>query len=225
MVTPSRSASSGPVQTGRCWSRPSRRSTRSRRLGHARQSGTNSGQKLSCTVAKAGAMTDDASTLEPAAPSTRSSWHWRHQLRPRLDGLTDAEYFWEPVPGLLERARRGQLDRRRAGRAGAVTIDFAFPEPDPPPVTTIAWRLAHVIVGVLGDAQRRPLRRPAGRLPVASTYAGTAAGRWPSSTPSTPPGSPASRPSARRAWRARAARPRALRGGRWRPSCCTSTAS
>ena len=30
-----------------------------------------------------------------------------------------------------------------------MTIDFAFPEPDPPPFTTIAWRLGHVIVGVL----------------------------------------------------------------------------
>jgi len=26
-------------------------------------------------------------------------WHWQHQLRPRVDGLTDEEYFWEPVPG------------------------------------------------------------------------------------------------------------------------------
>jgi hypothetical protein len=34
--------------------------------------------------------------------------------------------------------------------SGAFTIDFAFPEPEPPPVTTIAWRLAHVIVGVFG---------------------------------------------------------------------------
>jgi DinB superfamily len=29
-------------------------------------------------------------------------------------------------------------------------IDFALPEPDPPPVTTIAWRIAHLVVGVLG---------------------------------------------------------------------------
>jgi len=27
-------------------------------------------------------------------------------------------------------------------------IDFAHPPPEPPPVTTIAWRLAHVTVGV-----------------------------------------------------------------------------
>jgi hypothetical protein len=25
--------------------------------------------------------------------------HWQQQLRPRLDGLTDDEYFWEPAPG------------------------------------------------------------------------------------------------------------------------------
>ena len=25
-------------------------------------------------------------------------WHWREQLRPRLNGLTDEEYRWEPVP-------------------------------------------------------------------------------------------------------------------------------
>ena len=30
-----------------------------------------------------------------------------------------------------------------------MTIDFAMPEPGPPPFTTIAWRLGHVIVGVL----------------------------------------------------------------------------
>lgn len=30
-----------------------------------------------------------------------------------------------------------------------MTIDFAFPPPEPAPLTTIAWRLGHVIVGVL----------------------------------------------------------------------------
>jgi hypothetical protein len=67
-------------------------------------------------------------------------WHWTNQLRPRLDGLTDDEYFWEPVPGCWNLRRTGD----------GVTIDFAFPNPEPPPVTTIAWRLAHVIVGVFG---------------------------------------------------------------------------
>ncbi|MEU9175750.1 DinB family protein [Streptomyces sp. NPDC048550] len=36
------------------------------------------------------------------------------------------------------------------GGSGGFTPDWAYPEPVPPPVTTIAWRLGHVLVGVLG---------------------------------------------------------------------------
>lgn len=63
-------------------------------------------------------------------------WHWQHQLRPRLEGLTDEEYFWQPVPGCWTLHPDG-------------SIDFSYPPPQPEPFTTIAWRLAHVIVGVL----------------------------------------------------------------------------
>ena len=63
-------------------------------------------------------------------------FHWRTQLRPRLVGLTDDEYFWAPVPGCWTVHPDGR-------------IDFDYPPPQPEPVTTIAWRLAHVIVGVL----------------------------------------------------------------------------
>jgi DinB superfamily len=63
-------------------------------------------------------------------------FHWRTQLRPRLDGLTDDEYFWEPVPGCWSVHRNS-------------SIDFSYPPPQPAPFTTIAWRMAHIIVGVL----------------------------------------------------------------------------
>ncbi|MDR3661723.1 MAG: DinB family protein [Mycobacterium sp.] len=63
-------------------------------------------------------------------------WHWQHQLRPRLEGLTDDEYFWQPVPDCWTVHPDG-------------SVDFAYPPPNPEPFTTIAWRLAHVIVGVL----------------------------------------------------------------------------
>ena len=92
------------------------------------------------------------------------TWHWNAQLRPRLDGLTDNEYLWEPAPGCWN----------VHPRTDGVTIDFAMPEPDPPPVTTIAWRLGHVIVGVLA-------MRSAGHFGRAATdyhsfpYAATAA--------------------------------------------------
>jgi hypothetical protein len=63
-------------------------------------------------------------------------FHWRLQLRPRLNGLTDDEYFWAPVPNCWTVHSHGG-------------VDFAYPPPEPAPFTTIAWRLAHVIVGVL----------------------------------------------------------------------------
>jgi len=73
-------------------------------------------------------------------------WHWQNQFRPRLDGLTDQEYFWEPVPGCWSLRRRDTAPM--AAGAGEYRYEFAYPPPEPAPVTTIAWRLAHVIVGV-----------------------------------------------------------------------------
>jgi hypothetical protein len=78
-------------------------------------------------------------------------WHWQHQLRPRLDGLTDDEYFWEPVPGCWNVRRRAETRAELAHGSGDHVIEFGWPEPEPPPVTTIAWRLGHVLVGVLGQ--------------------------------------------------------------------------
>jgi hypothetical protein len=58
------------------------------------------------------------------------------RTRRRLDGLTDEEYFWEPAPGCWS------VRQRSDGRWAA---DQASPPPDPAPVTTIAWRLWHLI--------------------------------------------------------------------------------
>ncbi len=81
-------------------------------------------------------MTTQTSTALTSLLVDQLDWHWRHQLRPRLDGLADDEYFWAPVPECWTIHPGG-------------SIDFTYPQPDPPPFTTIAWRLAHVIVGVL----------------------------------------------------------------------------
>lgn len=64
-------------------------------------------------------------------------FHWDYQLRTRLEGLTDDEYFWSPVPDAWTL------------RPDAGGMDGTLPEPVPPPFTTIAWRLGHVIVDVL----------------------------------------------------------------------------
>ena len=99
-------------------------------------------------------------------------WHWHSQLRPRLEGLTDEEYFWEPVPSWSVRPR-GTSTAPVQGGSGDFTIDFAFPQPEPPPFTTIAWRLGHVVVGVLAVRNAAHF----GRAPVdyfSHDYAGTA---------------------------------------------------
>lgn len=54
--------------------------------------------------------------------------HW-------LDGLTDEEFFWEPVPDCWT---------ARSNKAGRWVLDYAVPDPDPAPFTTIAWRLIHI---------------------------------------------------------------------------------
>lgn len=75
---------------------------------------------------------------------------WERQARPRLEGLSDAEYLWEPVEGAWSVRPRGEARTAMAGGVGELVIDFEHPEPVPAPVTTIAWRLGHVIVGVFG---------------------------------------------------------------------------
>ncbi|MCW2497555.1 DinB family protein [Jatrophihabitans sp.] len=56
------------------------------------------------------------------------------RLLTRLDGLGEAEYLWEPVPG--------SWSVREV--AGSWQAEFASPDPVPAPVTTIAWRLWHI---------------------------------------------------------------------------------
>ena len=62
-------------------------------------------------------------------------FYWNVHLRPRLDGLTDEEYFWEPVDGCWSLRRADD---------GTYRLDGGWPEPSPTPVTTIAWRLVHI---------------------------------------------------------------------------------
>jgi hypothetical protein len=102
-------------------------------------------------------------------------WHWQNQARPRLDGLTDDEYLWEPVAGCWNVRRRSAAPSGLTHGTGDHVLEFSWPEPTPPPVTTIAWRMAHIIVGIFGQ-------RSAAHFAGAPTdwdshaYAGTAAG-------------------------------------------------
>ena len=60
------------------------------------------------------------------------------RLTSRLSGLTDEEYFWEPVAGCWSLRQDGHGRWHLDGGGGG------GPAPDPVPVTTIAWRLGHL---------------------------------------------------------------------------------
>ena len=81
--------------------------------------------------------------------------HWEGQLRPRLEGLTDDEYVWTPIPS--------------------------------DPMTTIEWRLRHLVKGLaatnatyLGGPSTADLRRPRSAMDALAlldeVYAGWVAG-------------------------------------------------
>jgi len=57
------------------------------------------------------------------------------RFRNRLEGLGDDEFLWEPVPNCwtIHQAEDGRW-----------WIDYQDPAPEPPPFTTIAWRLVHI---------------------------------------------------------------------------------
>ena len=67
-------------------------------------------------------------------------FYWDFHLLPNLEGLTDEEYFWEPVPGCWS---------VRPGGDGVFVMDGRLPGSPPPPLTTIAWRMMHIAVECL----------------------------------------------------------------------------
>ena len=45
---------------------------------------------------------------------------------------------------------RAEATTPQAAGAGDTVIDYEYPEPAPPPVTTIAWRMGHISIGIFG---------------------------------------------------------------------------
>lgn len=103
-------------------------------------------------------------------------FYWDFHLWPRLAGLTDDEYLWPPVPDCWT---------LRPGPDGGFAQDGQWPEPVPPPVTTIAWRLMHIAVGCFGDRTALFFDGPApdpkhlpGTAEAALSYLDSAYHRW-----------------------------------------------
>jgi hypothetical protein len=87
-------------------------------------------------------------------------WSW-----PRIEGVSDDEYLWEPAQPSWS---------VRPGPQGGFVLDRGEPPADAPPVTTIAWRLCHIGSGVLANRNAKLFGAPPWD-DGGSRYPGTAA--------------------------------------------------
>lgn len=98
----------------------------------------------------------DSAVDWPQLLADQLEFHWSRLARPRLDGLTDREYFGEPVADCWSLRPRRDADGHPLDE---LVMDGNASEPEPPPFTTICWRLAHII-RVLGVRTHRFLGGP-----------------------------------------------------------------
>lgn len=89
---------------------------------------------------------NDRPTTEVADVILASMDRMYGQLLARLDGLTPEEYLWEPVENMWSVRATG--DGFTIDGAGVRSIE-------PPPMTTIAWRLWHIAIDCFDDYTRR----------------------------------------------------------------------
>jgi hypothetical protein len=68
-------------------------------------------------------------------------------LAARLRNIDDREFFWEPVPGCWSVRRQAEAVTPHVIGGGDWVLDYERAELDPAPVTTIAWRLCHLVYG------------------------------------------------------------------------------
>lgn len=87
----------------------------------------------------------------------------KDQLFDRLIGLDDDEFLWEPVGGMwsVRQTTEGWL------------VDWQDPDPEPAPITTIAWRMWHIAVDALDSYARRAFGSSGTGL-TGRTWVGTA---------------------------------------------------
>lgn len=83
-------------------------------------------------------MTTGADILRTAYASSCDS------LERILSGITEDEFFWEPVEGCWTVHPRVESRGVPADGSGDWVIDYDPSQPQPAPFTTIAWRTVHV---------------------------------------------------------------------------------
>jgi hypothetical protein len=77
----------------------------------------------------------------------------RFTLARAWTGLHDDEFFWEPTLSTWSVRSRSEVRTSSPFGSGAWLVDFEFPEPQPVPMTSIAWLAWHIgsVPGRLAD--------------------------------------------------------------------------
>ena len=72
--------------------------------------------------------------------------------RPRLDGMTDDEFLWEPVRGMwsIRPGLAGITPEAFGPGDHVLDLDTSIDPFDVGPMTTIAWRIGHLVSGFAG---------------------------------------------------------------------------
>ena len=82
----------------------------------------------------------------------------------RMTELTDDEFWWEPVPGCWTVRRAADAVPGVIPPMGEWAVDGLFMYPEPPPFTTIAWRLNHMMIVIAGYHDLFGSLEPEGRV-------------------------------------------------------------
>ena len=71
------------------------------------------------------------------------------RLLNRLEGITDEEWFWEPVPACWSVRPRSDTNTDWPSGSGEWVIDYG-PPVNPAPFSTVAWRVSHTASTIAG---------------------------------------------------------------------------
>ena len=102
-------------------------------------------------------LEDERNTVITDQLADQLEFHWTIQLRPRLDGLTDDEYFWAPVPNCWTVHPDGGID-----------FDYPAPNRHRSPRSRGGWRTSSSACWPCATTRTSAARPPtirAGRTP------------------------------------------------------------
>lgn len=82
------------------------------------------------------------------APILAQYEYGQEQLLNRVKGMTDDEYLWEPVANGWSVRPAAEVRTPRGFGGGGWALEFDNQPGDPPPFTSLAWRIVHLAANI-----------------------------------------------------------------------------